>query len=114
MRGDLKGETSSEIIETQDQALQTKHHATKILQSVTNNKCGLCQKFYKTMHHIISACRMISLLIAKLKQFQNIIYVKLRNVNLPSTVTNKKKYFVKGLVDDLIKKYARRNLCVRM
>jgi len=28
-RGDLKGETESEIIAVQDQALQTKHHATK-------------------------------------------------------------------------------------
>jgi len=36
LRGDLKGETASEIIETQDQTLQTKYHATKTLQSVTN------------------------------------------------------------------------------
>jgi hypothetical protein len=36
-------ETAGEIIETQDEALQKKYHATKILQSVTNNKCGLCQ-----------------------------------------------------------------------
>jgi hypothetical protein len=30
-RGDLKAETESEIIAAQDQALQTKYHATKIL-----------------------------------------------------------------------------------
>jgi hypothetical protein len=52
LRGDLKGETASEMIETQDQTLQTKYHATKILQSVKNNKCRLCQKFTETIHHI--------------------------------------------------------------
>ena len=31
--GDLKGETECEIIEVQDQALQTKYHAIKILQT---------------------------------------------------------------------------------
>jgi len=30
-RGELKGETESEIIVAKDQALQTKYHATKIL-----------------------------------------------------------------------------------
>jgi len=30
-RGDLKGETESEIIVAQDRTLQTKYHATKIL-----------------------------------------------------------------------------------
>jgi hypothetical protein len=32
-RGDLKGEPENEITAAQDQALQTKHHATKVLQS---------------------------------------------------------------------------------
>jgi hypothetical protein len=32
-RGDLKGETESDIIPAQDQALHTKYHATKILQT---------------------------------------------------------------------------------
>jgi len=32
-RRDLKGEPENEIIAAQDQALQTKYHATKILQS---------------------------------------------------------------------------------
>ena len=38
LRGDLKGETGSGIIEAQDQALQTKYHATKILQTETESK----------------------------------------------------------------------------
>jgi hypothetical protein len=33
------------------------------------------------------------------------IYVKLRSVNLPATVTNKTSHIAKGLVDDLIKQY---------
>jgi len=37
-RGDLKGETGSEIIAAPDQTLQSKYHATKILQTETENK----------------------------------------------------------------------------
>jgi hypothetical protein len=32
-KGDLKAETESEIVAAQDPALQTKYHATKILQT---------------------------------------------------------------------------------
>ena len=53
-RGDLKGETDSEIIAAQDQALQTKYHATKILQTETDSKCRLCQQSDETLEHIIS------------------------------------------------------------
>ena len=41
LRGDLKGENRIEIIAVQDQALQTKYHVTKILQTETESKCGL-------------------------------------------------------------------------
>jgi len=41
LRGDLKGETGSEIMATQDQALQTEYHATKILQTDIDSKCRL-------------------------------------------------------------------------
>ena len=44
-RRDLKGETKSEIIAAQDQALQTKYLATKILQTETDSKCRLCKQF---------------------------------------------------------------------
>ena len=39
--GDLKGETESEIMAAQDQGLQTKYHATKILQTETESKYRL-------------------------------------------------------------------------
>jgi hypothetical protein len=56
LRADLKAETESEIIAAQDQALQTKYNATKILQTETDSKCRLCQKYDETKDHIISAC----------------------------------------------------------
>ena len=37
-RGDLKAETESEIVAAQDQALQTKYYATKILNTETDSK----------------------------------------------------------------------------
>jgi hypothetical protein len=53
----LKGETESEIIAAQNQALQTKYHATKILQTETDNKCRLCQQSDKTA---VSACLVLA------------------------------------------------------
>jgi hypothetical protein len=38
LRGDLNGETESEIMAAQDQALQTKYHPTKMLQTETDSK----------------------------------------------------------------------------
>ena len=60
LRGDLKGETESEITAAQDQALQTKYHATKILQRERDNKCRLCKQFDETVEHIISACPVLA------------------------------------------------------
>ena len=48
-KGDLKAETESEIVAAQDQALQTKYYASKILNSETESKCRLCQKFDETI-----------------------------------------------------------------
>jgi len=42
-KGDLKAETESEMVAAQDQAIQTKYYATKILNTETESKCGLCQ-----------------------------------------------------------------------
>ena len=44
----------------QDQALQTKDYATKILNTETDSKCRLCQQFDETIDHIISACPILA------------------------------------------------------
>ena len=59
-KGDLKVETEGEIVATQDQVLETKCYATKILNTETDSKCRLCQQFDETMDHIISACRTLA------------------------------------------------------
>ena len=59
-KGDLKAETESEIVAAQDQALQTKYYATKMLNTETENKCRLCQKFDETIDHIIWACPILA------------------------------------------------------
>jgi hypothetical protein len=43
-RGDMKGQTESELTATHNQALQTIHHATKILQTETVSHCSLSKK----------------------------------------------------------------------
>ena len=55
-RGDLKAECESEIIAAQDQALQTKHRVTRILQTETDSRRRLRQRYDKTINHITSAC----------------------------------------------------------
>jgi hypothetical protein len=47
-------------VAAQDQALQTKYHATKILHTATDIKCRLCQQFDETTDHIISACQILA------------------------------------------------------
>jgi len=59
-KGDLKAETESEVVAAQDQALQTKYNATKILNTETDSKCRLCQQFDETIDHIISACPILA------------------------------------------------------
>ena len=43
----------------QDQALQTKYYATKMLNTETDSKCRLCQQFDETIDHI-SACPVLA------------------------------------------------------
>ena len=59
-KGDLKAETESETVAAQDQALQTKYYATKMLNTETDSKCRLCQQLDETTDHIISACSMLA------------------------------------------------------
>jgi len=41
LRGDLNGQTGSEIIAAQDQALKTKYHLTVILQTEIESRCRM-------------------------------------------------------------------------
>jgi hypothetical protein len=61
LKGDLKAATESEIVAAEDQALQTKYHATDILQTETDSKCRLCHQFEETVGHIVSACRILAI-----------------------------------------------------
>jgi hypothetical protein len=54
-KGDLKAKTEREIMVTQDQALNTKYYATKILHIKTDSKCRLCQQHDQTIDQLISA-----------------------------------------------------------
>jgi len=47
-------------VAAQDQALQTKYNATKILNTETDSKCRLCHQFDETIDHIISACLILA------------------------------------------------------
>jgi hypothetical protein len=59
-KGDLKAENESEIVAAQNQAIQTKYYATKILNTETDSKYRLCQQFDETIDHIISACPILA------------------------------------------------------
>jgi Ni,Fe-hydrogenase III component G len=58
--GDLKAETESERVAARDQALQTKYHTTKILQTEKDSKCRLCHQFEETVDYIVSACPILA------------------------------------------------------
>jgi hypothetical protein len=55
-RGNRKAQTESEIIAAQDRTLQTKYHATQILQTKTDSKRRLGQQFDEAIEHNKSAC----------------------------------------------------------
>jgi hypothetical protein len=60
-RGYLKGEIECEVglAAIQDQTLQTKCHAIKILQTRTDSKFRLYHQFDKTIDHTVSACPIL-------------------------------------------------------
>jgi hypothetical protein len=47
-------------VAAQDQALQKKYYATKIINTKTDSKCRLCQQFTVTIDHITSACPILA------------------------------------------------------
>jgi hypothetical protein len=60
LKGDLNAETESEIVAAQDQALQTKYYATKLLSTETGSKYRLYQQFDEKIEHIISSCPVLT------------------------------------------------------
>jgi len=58
--GYRRAETESEIVAAQDQSLQTKYYATKILNTETDSKCRLCQQSDEKIDHMISACPILA------------------------------------------------------
>jgi len=47
-------------VAAQNQALQTKYYATKILNREIDSKCRLCQQFDETIDRIMSACPVLA------------------------------------------------------
>jgi len=47
-------------VAVQDQALNTKYYATKILHTETDSKCRLCQQLDEKIDHIISASPILA------------------------------------------------------
>ena len=43
--GDIKGETESTIVATQDQAISTNYFKNKILKEEIESKCRLCKQY---------------------------------------------------------------------
>jgi len=58
-RGDLEGETKSEIA-AQGQALQSTCHMTELLRTETHSTIRLCKQFHEKVEHIISACPILA------------------------------------------------------
>jgi hypothetical protein len=47
-------------VAAQDQALQTKYYATKILQTEKGSKCRSCHESEETADYIMSACPILA------------------------------------------------------
>ena len=56
----LKMETEALLIAAQDQALNTKAHATYILKAGTDPKCRLCNISDETVAHLLTACSKLA------------------------------------------------------
>ena len=52
--GDIKGETESTIVATQDQAISTNYFKNKILKEENESKCRLCKQHEETIDHLTS------------------------------------------------------------
>ena len=57
---DIKGETESTIVATQDQAISTNYFKNKILKEETESKCRLCKQHEETIAHLTSGCPILA------------------------------------------------------
>ena len=57
--GNIKGETESTIVATQDQAFSTNYFKNKILRKETDSKYQLC-KHHETIDHLTSECSVLA------------------------------------------------------
>ena len=56
----LKTETESHLIATQNNAMRTNHIKTRIDKMHQNSKCGLCGEREETINHILSKCSKLA------------------------------------------------------
>ena len=59
-KGNLKRETESLLIATQDNAIRTNHIKARIDKTQQNSKCRLCGDRDETINHIISECSKLA------------------------------------------------------
>ena len=57
---EVKAQTESQTAAAQNQALQTKYRAIKILEIETYSKRRLCVQFDETIDRVISACPILT------------------------------------------------------
>ena len=58
--GDIKVETESTIMATQDQTISTNYFKKKILKVETESKCRLCKQHEETIGHLTSGCPILA------------------------------------------------------
>jgi hypothetical protein len=58
--GDIKGETESTIVITQDHAISSISFKNKILKEEMDNKCRLCKEHSETTDHLTYECPILA------------------------------------------------------
>jgi len=58
--GDIKGETESTIVATQDQAINTNYFKNKSLKEEIESKCRLCKQHEETIDQLTSGCPILA------------------------------------------------------
>jgi hypothetical protein len=57
--GDIKGETESTNVSTQDQAISTNYFKRTILKDEIESRCRLCKEYEETIDHLTSGCPIL-------------------------------------------------------